>query len=119
MSAADSTLVQTVHAWIAADDTLKTVQKEVRAARTEKARLTAALRELMSQHDLDAVDLGTSSLVPTAKRTKAPLSKKYLMTCVAELFPDNAPLAKQVTSHILDNREVRVAEGVRRTAEKK
>jgi hypothetical protein len=47
------------------------------------------------------------------------LSKKYLMTCVAELFPDNAPLAKQVASHILDNREVRVAEGVRRTAEKK
>ena len=119
MSAADSDLVQTVHAWVAADDTLKAVQKEVRAARAEKARLTTALRGLMAQHDLDAVDLGTSSLVPTEKRTKAALSKKYLMTCVAELFPDNAPLAKQVTSHILDNRQVRVAEGVRRTAEKK
>ncbi len=115
----NAALVSAVQGWVAADDQLKALQKEVRVARLSKKQLTEDLRKLMAENDVEAVDLGSSSIVPTARKTKAPLSKKYLLACMAELFPDDTTLAQRVASHILDNREIRVAEGVRRTAEKK
>jgi hypothetical protein len=115
----NAALVAAVQGWVAADDKLKGLQKEVRTARSEKQQLTGQLRQLMADQDVEAVDLGTSSIVPTARKTKAPLSKKYLIACMSRLFPEDAPLAERITTHILDNREIRVAEGVRRTPEKK
>jgi hypothetical protein len=115
----NAALVTTVQGWVAADDKLKELQKEVRAARSEKQRLTGELRQLMTDQDVEAVDLGSSSIVPMARKTKAPLSKKYLVACMSQLFPEDTTLAERITTHILDNREIRVAEGVRRTPEKK
>ena len=54
----------------------------------------------------------------TKQKIKKSLSKKYLMKCLTQYFKEDSQQAKQVSNFILNNREEKIKENIRRKVKK-
>ena len=110
----EPTIVDTVKRWIAIENESKSLMNQVRGLREEKKKLTTLLVASMQKDDIDCFDTSTGKIVHTTRKTKAPLSKKHLLTSLQEYFKGNADLAAQLSEHIMGTRDVKVVETIQR-----
>ena len=107
----NSTLIEAVRYWIACDDQHKALQRQAKDARNTKKAATEALAKEMDARDVGTVNLGTDGrIIRKERRTRAPLTKKYVTECLAQLFEHDAAQQEHVTNHIMDNRPITVKE---------
>ena len=76
------------------------------------------LMEVMKTNDIDCFDLNDGKLVYTKSKTKQTINKKYLMSTLVKCLEDPKDVEK-VTEFILENREEKVRESIRRKVDKK
>ena len=107
----NSSLIDAVRHWITCDDQLKALQRQAKEARLAKKAATEALAKEMDTRDVGTVNLGADGrIIRKERRTRAPLTKKYVTECLAHLFEHDALQKEHVTNHIMDNRPITVKE---------
>ena len=107
-------LLQNVKTWLDIDNQIRTLQKEIRDRRKLKKDLTTSLVGIMKTQDIDALNVPDGQLIYNKTKTNAPLSKKHLISSLGNYFKNNKELITELSQFILDSREEKIKENIRR-----
>ena len=107
-------LVDLIKEWISIDNEMKELQRATKEKRERKKELTNNLVEVMKTNEIDCFDVNEGKLVYTKTKTRESLSKKYLLSTLGTFFKDDPTKAQQLTEFLLENRQEKVKENIRR-----
>jgi|TARA_B110000285_G_scaffold41803_1_gene46047 hypothetical protein len=112
-------LVNSIKEWIKLEDEMKLLQSELKTRRIQKKMLSERLVDVMKNNEIDCFDMAGGKLMYTTNKVKAPLSKKYLLDSLEAYFGENPHIdSNDVAEFVLENREVKIKEGVRHKPQK-
>lgn len=107
-------LVSVVKEWVTLETEIKTLQKHIKERRARKKELTSALVDTMKTNEIDCFDISDGKILYSQNKVKAPVSKKHLMSCLSQYFEKSNPdVAQELTTFILESREVNVKDNIR------
>jgi len=73
------------------------------------------LVDIMKTNEIDCFDINNGKLIFCKNKVKTPLNKKTLLASLATYFENNPEInAEAVGDFILENREIKVTENIRR-----
>ena len=107
-------LITNIKTWIGLDNEIKILQKEIKNRREQKKLLTKELVGVMKNNDIDCWNTGEGKLIYSKTKSKAPLSKKHLLNSLLKFFQDDENTAKELSKFIMETREVKEKENIRR-----
>ncbi len=114
LMAEDEKLKDVVTNWIAIDEKIKNLSQEIKQARIDHKLATTALVSIMQSKDISGLQLNNNSrLIYSTKTIKSPLSKKVLLTGLAEYFEDEDELKKAI-ENILNKRSEKTMDKIER-----
>lgn len=116
---ANQELLDNVKAWISIDNEIRQLQKAVKERRNQKKELTNNLVNTMKQNDIDVFNIPDGELIYTKIKSKTPLSKKHLLVSLSEYFKNDKNIVDQLGKFILDGRQTKEKENIRRKIKKK
>jgi hypothetical protein len=107
-------LINIIKNWKQLDDELKAIQKEIRERKNKKKNLTEQLVKIMRSNDIDCFDINNGKLLYTQSKQKSSINRTYLLEVMSKYFQDdNSIEIDKVTDYILENRQVKIKEGIR------
>ena len=112
-------LVENIKYCINIDNDIKIFQKEIKKRREMKKKSTENLVEIMKTNEIDCFDINDGKLIYSKNKIKAPLSKKHLLTALTKYYENDKDAAAKISQFILDTREVKYKETIRRKIDKK
>jgi len=107
-------LIDNVKEWIGLDEELKNLRKKARQLREKKKDLTSSLVSIMKTNDIDCFDVNDGQLIRTTRQVKTPLSKKHLLTSLAQYFQNDPKVVKELGGFIMNSRASKTKEDIRR-----
>lgn len=110
-------LVQFIKSWIEVDNDIRDLQKELKTMRENKKTLTDALVNVMKSNEIDVFDINDGKLVYAKTKVKAPINKTSLFAALMQHYQDE-DAAKKLSEFILDSRQEKVKESIRRKIQK-
>ena len=110
-------LVNHIKEWLSIDEEVKLLKKEIKARQERKKELTKDLVDVMKNNEIDAFDINNGKLIYTKRKTKQAISKKLLLSSLQNLFEDPSEVQK-ITEHILESRQEKIKEIIRRKTNK-
>jgi hypothetical protein len=111
-------VVETIKEWIGVDNEIKTLQKQIREKRQDKKELSDMLVDIMKNNEIDEFDVNDGKIIYSKNKVKKSITKKHLLKAMSDIFKDNPEKAKEITSFILESREEKVNETIRRQVNK-
>ena len=113
-------LVRTIKEWVEIDNKMRDLAKQQKILRESKKDITKSLVDTMKSNEIDCFDLNDGQLIYSETKTKAPLNKKNLSLILLQYFGENQmDRVDDLTKHLLENREEKVRQNVRRKIDKK
>lgn len=108
-------IVNLIKSWIKRDDDIKLLQSKIKEIKNEKKKITENLLEIMKNNDIDCFDIENQKIIFCTKKSKESLNKKYLLSCLEKYFENDSTIdSNEVTNFILDNRNIKISENIRR-----
>ena len=111
-------LIAFIKEWIKMDNELTKLKAEIKEKTNKKKLLTESLVNVMKVNSIDCFDINGGALVYKQRKSKKPISCKFLLQQMQQYYKEQPDLAKDITKHILDNREENVKEEIKRKIEK-
>jgi hypothetical protein len=111
-------LISNIREWIKIDNDLNNLKKEIKNKTTQKKMLTDNLVNVMKTNAIDCFDINGGALVYSQRKTKKAISGKYLLLQLEKYYKDQPDIAKDLTQHLLDNREENIKEDIKRKVKK-
>jgi len=111
-------LINNIREWIKIDTDVAALKNDIKTKLAHKKLLTENLVKVMKTNSIDCFDINGGSLVYNKKKTKKSLSGKYLLQQLENYYKDQPETAKEVTQHLLSNREETIKEDIRRKINK-
>ena len=111
-------LVQNIRDWIAVDNEIRELNKELRLRKTKQQQISKTLMQTMKENEIDEFDITGGKLLYNKKTLKKPLSKKNLLGILSKYYKDNETQAIEVNQFIMNNREEIVKETISRKIDK-
>jgi len=111
-------LINNIREWIKIDNDLNNLKKEIKNKTTHKKTLTDNLVNVMKTNSIDCFDINGGALVYSQRKTKKAISGKYLLLQLEKYYKDQPDVAKDLTQHLLENREENIKEDIRRKIKK-
>ena len=111
-------LISNIREWIKIDNDLMNLKKEIKNKTANKKTLTENLVKVMKSNTIDCFDINGGALVYSQRKTKKPISGKYLLLQLEKYYKEQPDMAKEVTQHLLNNREENVKEDIKRKVKK-
>jgi hypothetical protein len=106
-------LVSYIKEWLQIEGELKKLLKLVKEKKDKKKNLTDNLVKVMKANEIDCFDTKTGKLLYTQNKTKTSLSQAYLLSTLTKYFGDDPSQASLVSKFIMENREIKIKEGIR------
>lgn len=107
-------LINLIRSWKQLDDELKTIQKQIKERRNKKKIITEQLVKIMRNNEIDCFDINNGKLLYTQSKLKSTISRPYLLDVMSKYFADDDTIEiDKVTDFILENRNVKIKEGIR------
>ena len=107
-------LINIIKNWKQLDDELKAIQKEIKERKNKKKNLTEQLVKIMRSNEIDCFDINNGKLLYTQSKQKSSINRAYLLEVMSKYFQnDNSIEIDKVTDFILENRQVKIKEGIR------
>lgn len=103
-----------VKKWLKLDDEIVTLRNEIKKRRNLKKNMTNQLIQTMKNNDIDVMNAGTSKLVRTRHKVRAPLSKKHLITSLLDFYKNDQEMVKNISNHIMETRETKIVENIKK-----
>lgn len=107
-------LVENIKRWVGYDQEIKKLQKSMKEIREKKKELTKSLIDVMKNHEIDCFDINDGKLLYTKNKVKTPLNKNNLMIALEKYFEKESVNVEEVTNFILDNREIKIKENLKK-----
>ena len=113
-------LVHNIKDWIHYDNEIKKLKKEVKIRKEKQKKLTDDIVKVMKAKEIDCFDLNDGKLIYSQSKTKQTINKQHIMNCLEKYFKENGDenMITDLTNFILENREIKVKETIRRKIEK-
>lgn len=111
-------IVENIKEWIQIDNELKEIARVAKERRQRKKELTSNLVDIMKNNEIDCFDVKNDKLIYTKNKVKSTLSKKTLMTALQNYYKDDPQQGQQVTEFLLNSREEKIKESIRRKVNK-
>jgi len=111
-------LVNNIKEWIKIDSEIAQLKTEIKERNNKKKLITGDLVNVMKTNQIDCFDINGGSLVYKKSVVKKPINGKSLMTILQNYYKNKPQVAEDLTKHILDNREEKVNETIRRKVDK-
>ena len=113
-------LVNNIKDWIHYDSEIKKLKKEVKIRKEKQKKLTDDIVKVMKAKEIDCFDLNDGKLIYSQSKTKQTINKQHIMNCLEKYFKENGDenMITDLTNFILENREIKVKETIRRKIEK-
>ena len=111
-------LINNIREWIKIDTDIATLKSEIKNKQAQKKNLTENLVKVMKTNSIDCFDINGGSLVYNQKKTKKCLSGKFLLKQLENYYKDQPEVAKEITQHIMSNREETIKEDIQRKIKK-
>ena len=111
-------LLENVKTWLDIDNEIRTLQKEIRNRRKLKKDLTQNLVGIMKTQDIDALNVPDGQLIYNKTKTKAPLSKKHLLTSLTTFFKNDKRMVDELAKYIMETRQEKEKENIKRKIKK-
>ena len=111
-------LILNIKEWIKIDNELTKLKAEVKEKTNRMKIITGNLMTVMKTNSIDCFDINGGALVYKQKKTKKPISAKFLLSQLEEYYKEQPDLAKEITKRVLDNREMVVKEEIKRKIDK-
>jgi len=111
-------LISNIREWIKIDTDIATLKNEIKNKQAQKKNLTENLVKVMKTNSIDCFDINGGSLVYNQKKTKKCLSGKFLLKQLENYYKDQPEVAKEITQHIMSNREETIKEDIQRKIKK-
>lgn len=105
-------LVQNIREWIQLDNEIKELQKEIKQRKTKQQQKTMLLLEIMKNNELDGVDVPNGRLAHIKRVSKAPITKKTLLSLLSKFYDGDISQALAVNNFIMNNREEVIKETI-------
>lgn len=107
-------LVENIKKWVSYDYEIKNLQKSMKEIREKKKELTKSLIDVMKNHEIDCFDINDGKLLYTKNKVKTPLNKNNLFIALEKYFENESVNVEDVTNFILDNREIKIRENLKK-----
>ena len=111
-------LIDNIKTWIGLDNEIKLLQKEIKNRREQKKLLTSELVNVMKNNDIDALNVPDGELIYSKSKTKAPLSKKHLLSSLTQYFKGDQRMIDELSKFIMESRLEKEKESIRRKIKK-
>ena len=107
-------LINLIRNWKQLDDEIKLIQKDIKERKDKKKQITEQLVKIMRNNEIDCFDINNGKLLYTKSKLKSTINRPYLLEVMSKYFADddNVEIDK-VTDFILENRNVKIKEGIR------
>ena len=106
-------ILAVIKEWIVNDNEMKQLQKVMKDRREKKKMLTNLLVTEMNKSNVDEYNTQNGKLIKTCQKSKKPISKSYLSTCIDKIFKSNPEQGKKILEFIDENREIKVKENIK------
>ena len=107
-------LIKNVKEWMNVDNKIKELQKQTKELRALKKELTGSLVNIMKTNEIDCFDVQNGKLLYTRNKVKSSLTKKHLLSSLSTYFKGNDKMVQEIAQHVLDSREVKIKENIKR-----
>tara|TARA_Y100000590_G_C15387400_1_gene888754 strand:- start:316 stop:669 length:354 start_codon:yes stop_codon:yes gene_type:complete len=107
-------LIEMIKKWIENDNEIKLLQDAIKKKKDEKKQATDKLLEVMKDNEIDCFDIKNGKLLYSQRKTKKAVTKKTLFETLNKYFNDDEDKANDITQYILDSREEKIVETIRR-----
>jgi hypothetical protein len=98
-------LISNIKEWIKIDTDIIKLKAEIKDKTKKKKELTDSLINVMKKNAIDCFDINGGALMYKQKKTKKTISAKFLLSQLEEYYKDKPEVAKDITKHVLDNRQ--------------
>ena len=78
-----SQIRNSIKEWVKLDDEIHELKMNIKQLNVAKKTISEKLLDIMKDQEIDAFDLNDGKLVRHVRKTRVPLSKKHLMTCLS------------------------------------
>jgi hypothetical protein len=96
-------LIANIKEWIKLDNELTKMKADIKEKTNRKKTITETLVKIMESNSIDCFDINGGALIYKKKKSKKPISGKFLLEQLQHLLSDT-DFAKEVTQKVLDNR---------------
>ena len=111
-------LVQQIKRWMANDNEIREIQARLKELKDKRKGFSDNLVGIMRNNEIDCFDVNDGKLIYTKTKVKAPLNKTTLVTSLMKYFKDDDEQAKELGLFLLESREEKVKESIRRKIQK-
>ena len=111
-------LINNIREWIKIDTDVAALKNDIKNKLSQKKLLTENLVKVMKTNSIDCFDINGGALVYSQRKTKKAISGKYLLLQLEKYYKDQPDIAKDLTQHLLDNREENIKEDIKRKVKK-
>jgi hypothetical protein len=111
-------MINNIKEWIKLDNDIVKAKTDIKEKTARKKTLTDNLVVIMKSNSIDCFDINGGALLYKQKKTKKPISAKYLLAELQRFYKDQPEVATDLTKQILDNRELTVKEEICRKINK-
>ena len=111
-------LITSIKEWIKLDNDIAKAKSEIKEKTARKKGLTDNLVTIMKTNSIDCFDINGGALLYKQKKTKKPISAKYLLAELQKYYKDQPDVATDLTKQLLDNRELTVKDEICRKVNK-
>lgn len=111
-------LVNKIRDWVKIDTEIAQLKAEIKDRNNKKKLITTELVTVMKTNQIDCFDINGGALVYKKSVIKKPINGKSLMTILQNYYKTQPEVAEELTKHILDNREEKIKETIKRKVDK-
>ena len=111
-------LISSIKEWIKLDNEIAKAKSDIKEKTSRKKFLTDNLVIIMKSNSIDCFDINGGALLYKQKKTKKPISAKYLLAELQKIYKDQPEVATDLTKQLLDNREQTVKDEICRKINK-
>jgi hypothetical protein len=111
-------LVQHIKGWMANDNEIRDIQTRLKELKDKRKGYADSLVEIMRKNEIDCFDVNDGKLIYTKTKVKAPFNKTNLASSLMKYFKDDDEQAKEIAQFLLESREEKVKESIRRKVQK-
>jgi hypothetical protein len=111
-------LVDTIREWVQIDNEMKALQRQMKEKRERKKQMTALLMHTMKDNEIDCFELKDGNIRYVQNKVKAPLNKTTILALLTNYYQDRPEEAMKTTNYLLENREEKMRENIKRKIEK-
>ena len=111
-------LVTNIKEWIKIDTEISQMKAEIKDRNEKKKSLTENLVTVMKKNEIDCFDINGGALVYKKSTIKKPINGKSLLAALQNFYKDDAKTAEDLTKHVMESREEKVKETIKRKINK-